>query len=1213
MSHSVHAFAPLSIPIQGTNLIEASAGTGKTYGIAALFTRLIVLEKMPVDKVLVVTFTKAATAELKTRLRARLDEVLQALESVANAAEDSDGLNQYCEREHPGDVFLKGLLQQALAQESQARLIVRLKAAIGDFDNASIYTIHGFCQRVLRDFAFLCQTQFDVELADDSRERLLVPAQDFWRERISNDPMAAELVFRHRETPQTMLAEIRPFVSRPYLVFRRPENGLAAARTDLQQAWENIQGRLKNIEEAFWQAFDGGILSGTFFKKPSYQSLFAALWHAAETGRLPPSDADSLKRLENLRADVLPKKLKKKQSLSSQTEAELHGLGLLGEKLQAAADEEENALTLLKLDLLDHINQALAEQKKSRRERTFDDLLLDVFNALQPANPHAQALAEAVAATWQVALIDEFQDTDPLQYQIFSEIFIRQNKPLFLVGDPKQAIYSFRGADIYAYLQAAEDAQQHYTLATNFRSHAKLINGIGALFQCKNRPFVLENIDYNPVGAVREESRLSPSRPAVQVRWLHGNETEPLDKDVLRKRAAEYCADEIAFALNEAAKGRLNFKERPLESGDIAVLVRTHNEGSMIAQALKSRRIQSVLLHRESVFESPEAQGLAALLDFWLNPRRTESLRFALSGVLFGYDADALYALNQSEAGLLAWIDSAERAAQLWQQKGIYTTMQHFSAEHGIEIRLLSDGNGRSLTNYHQLLERLSEENEQSHSPASLHQWLLAQINLAENGKAGDNNVLRLESDEALVKIVTMHAAKGLQYPLVYCPFVWDAQDNKAHDWQILHRDGGESELLAEHQLDDDDHTQLADEEMAERLRLLYVALTRAEEQLSIYAAYCQDTDDNTFAYLLEGHADSTREAVKAAYEGERKAGKGAAEMAMLKNNWARFINKQAENENTDFVFTEDTPPSAAYHSAKQTEVQYQAADIPPRGFEYIRHTSFTGLSRHVKAHDSEREELQPSLDAAESHIRPSENVVEKIDHDELSIHHFPRGTNAGLCLHDMLENLDFQRSAAEQSEQILETLTRHGFEEKWLPAVMTMLDCCRETPISGKDTLSDIQPSERLPEMGFTLYMQDFNLAALRAWFAQPHLGLPPECIEAAQRLDFQDVQGYLNGFIDMTCIASDGQVCVIDYKSNYLGANAAAYTPQAMNEAMGEHHYYLQALIYAIAVGRYFKLRGLALPQIAVRYLFLRGMNGTENGIWSWDIDAEDLADWV
>lgn len=1203
-------FDPLSIPIDGTSLIEASAGTGKTYGIAALFTRLIVLEKMPVDKVLTVTFTKAATAELKTRLRARLDDVLQVLEEVENAAGNSDGLLDYCRLHHNGDAFLPALLQQALAQESQARLIVRLKAAIGDFDNAAIYTIHGFCQRVLRDFAFLCQTQFDVELSDESRDRLLVPAQDFWRERISSNPLAAELVFG-RYTPQIMLAEIQRFTGRPYLHFRRPENRLAESRNSLETQWEAVKGRLKNIEDTFWQAFES-VLSGKYFKKPSYQKLFAELEQAAEADRLPRADKDFLNRLENLHPDVLPTKLLKNKTPSEETAAALHALGLLGAAFQTASSEEENALILLKLDLLEYLDRAAAAQKKSRRERVFDDLLLDVYRALQAENPHAQSLAEAVAQTWQVALIDEFQDTDPLQYQIFSKIFISQNKPLFLVGDPKQAIYSFRGADIYAYLQAAEDAQHHYTLATNFRSHAKLINSIGAMFRCKNRPFVLENIAYSEVAAARAQSRLSPERPAVQIRWLHGGETEPSNKDFLRKRAAEYCADEIAAALNEAAEGRLNFKERPLQSGDIAVLVRTHNEGSLIARSLKTRGIQSVLLHRESVFASPEAQSLAALLDFWLNPRRTEPLRFALSSVLFGYDAEQLYALNRDEAQLLAWIDSAETAVARWQQHGIYAAMQTFAAEHGIETRLLSDGNGRSLTNYHQLLERLSEEDEQSRSPASLHQWLLEQIGLAESGNVGENNILRLESDEALVKIVTMHASKGLQYPLVYCPFVWDAAKNDAGDWQILHRNAHQSELLAKHQLDDADRLQLADEEMAERLRLIYVALTRAEEQLNIYAAHCENTADNTFAYLLEGSADSTRETACAAYAGERKKGKVAAEMAMLKRNWQSFIENQAENPDTEFVFTEDAPTPAAAQNRRNADETYRAAEIPNRSFEFVRHTSFTGLSRQVKAHDSGREELQPSLDAAEGSVRPSENARADSG-SETDIHHFPRGTNAGLCLHEMLENLDFQRAAAEQSEKVSAALERYGFEEKWLPAVLTLLDCCRETPLAGKTTLSDIAPHERLAEMGFTLYMEDFRLPNLRAWLSQAHLGLPQACIDAASRLDFKDIRGYLNGFIDMTCIGSDGLVYVIDYKSNYLGADETAYTPEAMDEAMAEHHYYLQALIYAVAVGRYFKLRGQPLPKIAVRYLFLRGMNGTENGIWAWDIEAEDLADWV
>ena len=671
--------------------------------------------------------------------------------------------------------------------------------------------------------------------------------------------------------------------------------------------------------------------------------------------------------------------------------------------------------------------------------------------------------------------------------------------------------------------------------------------------------------------------------------------------------------DEIAATLNDAEEGRLNFKDRPLQSGDIAVLVRTHNEGSMIARALKNRGIQSVLLHRTSVFASAEARATASLLEFWLDPRRTEPLRFALAGVLFRYTADELHALNRDEARLLDWMDSAQTAHEQWKQQGIYAAMQHFSARHGIEARLLSQDGERSLTNYHQILELLAEEDAHNRNPSSLYQWLLEQISLASGDKktSGENDLIRLESDEALVKIVTMHASKGLQYPLVYCPFVWDAQPLKSGDWQILHRSGGAAELLAGHQLDDADQARLADEENSERLRLLYVALTRAEEQLNIYAACCDGTPDNTFAYLLEGRADSSRGETQKAYL-HRKSGKGGktALMQMLEDNWRQFVAHAPDN--TDFAFADKAPAEAASQSRRGGGITYRAAVIPERSFDIVRHTSFTGLSRHVKTRDDEREELQPALDPAENIERPSENIVSDGLTDAEDIHHFPRGTNAGICLHEILEKFDFSLSAAEQAETVRESLYRYGFEPRWQPAVHTMLDRCRLAPLTAAYALADIPPQNRLPEMGFTLYMEDFGLERLRAWFARPNSGLPPECAEAARMLNFKDVQGFLSGFIDMVYQDSDGLVCIIDYKSNHLGNNAEAYTPQAMNEAMAHHHYYLQALIYAIAVSRYYALRR-PLPRIAVRYLFLRGLDGGENGVWSWNIDTTDLTEWL
>lgn len=1200
MSASIQAFDPLTVPIAGTNLIEASAGTGKTYGIAALFTRLIVLEQKNVERVLVVTFTKAATAELKTRLRARLDDVLQVLESkeIAKLGDDtlSDGIAAYCAEHHKGDTFLPALLKQALQKEGRTRLIVRLKAAIGQFDNAAIYTIHGFCQRILRDYAFLCQAPFDVELTEEDGDRLLIPAQDFWRERVSNDPVLAELVFKRKTTPQTVLAQISRYLSRPYLHFRIPQTDLPQARDAALATWQNICENLTELKETFWRIHP--LLDGNSYRKNSFTKLFDALEQKAMSPDLPFFEAELHERLLKLSSDKLEAKLKKGKSPDEAAFADLQRLANLARDLNALEEAEEATMIRLQLDLIGYLNRSLAQMKKTRRERGFDDLLLDVHTALT-GNPHGGTLARAVSENWETALIDEFQDTDPLQYEIFQKIFIAQNRPLFLVGDPKQAIYSFRGADIYAYLQAAGDTQHRYTLATNYRSHSALIGSIGALFRLKERPFVLENIAYTDVGAARAESRLSPERAAVQIRWLHGEDTEKTNKDVLRRRAADYCADEIAHALNEAAGGRLNFKGCPLQSGDIAVLVRTHNEAVMVSAALKKRQVQSVLLSRESVFASPEAAALSALIGFWLEPRRTGTLRFVLTSSIFGYDAQQLHDFNQNESEILHWAESARTALDNWNQYGIFAAMQQFSQTHGIETRLLSRNNGRSLTNYFQLLELLAAEDAQNRNPAALHKWLGDQISLAENN-SGDNRAIRLESDEDLVKIVTMHASKGLQYPLVYCPFAWDAQDTGPSDWQILHQSANRTELLAKTQLSEDEQKQHADEEMAERLRLLYVALTRAEEQLNIYAAYSSDTADNPLAYLIEGLPQDSRETVRQTYNREKDG------ITMLKRNWRRVADNAPSG--TNFAFTEDAPPPAVYCGNAGQTAEFAANSIPDRGFRFVRHTSFTALSRHTQTPDGVGEDARPSLDSAETSVpaMPSETPPAS---DGISIHDFPKGTQAGLCLHEILEHFPFDRPAAGQETPIADTLKKYGFEEIWLPAVAEMAEACRKTPLTGTYSLSDISPEYRCPEMGFTLFTEDFSLKRLRDWFARDDIQLPEVCRAAAETLDFHTVNGFLNGFIDMVCQDPDGNICVIDYKSNYLGADASAYTQQAMDEAVAHHHYYLQALIYAVAAARYFKLRGQPPAAVSVRYLFLRGTDGKGGGVWRWDIDAAAL----
>lgn len=1204
----------LPLPPQGTYLIEASAGTGKTYSIAALFTRLVVLEGWAPENILVVTFTEAATAELKNRLRARLGEVLAALQS-----EDA-----------PADAFLQNLLAEALAQRERSQLILQMQAALSGFDTAAIYTIHGFCLRVLGDYAFLCGVPFELETGPADPAARLLAAQDFWREQVADHPIRARLAVEFNLTPASVLAEFSGSLKRPFLDYRLPENDLPQILAEYDAVWQQVRSRLSDIEAVYRRVKPQ--LNGQTFNA-SIDTLFAELNRAAEEA-LPQPVLSKPEKLLCFEAGALHEKTKKNCALAEADISVLQALAELGRHLNALDAAKQQAAIRLKLECLGYLKTRLAEDKRRSTRRDYDDLLLDVHAALtNPAHPEqAAALAAALAAKWRVALIDEFQDTDPLQYAIFQNAFIRQGVPVFLVGDPKQAIYGFRGADIHAYLAAAADTseQQRYTLATNYRSHSRLVSGIGHLFAPRPQPFVLPQIDYTPVQAKRADSQLQPPpEAAIAVRWINppSEDGKLPSKDQLREIAADYCAREIAASLNAAFSGSLLLGGKqgeaavPLHPGQVAVLVRTHNEAALAARALKRCGVRSVVLQQQSVFDTPEAEALHALLLFWLSPQQTEHLRFVLGSVLYGRTANDLAELNRSEQQLAEWIGRAEEAAETWQRHGIYAALTRFARQSGLEQYLLITRNERSFTNFWQLAEALAIAAAEHSSPAALVQWLAAQM---AEGDANQEYQLRLESDEHLVKIVTMHAAKGLEYPLVFCPFVWDASDRWVNDWNIVRQAGGRNLLLAKQQLDDEAERQLFAEDLGERLRLLYVALTRAREQLVLYAAACSNTPENTFAYLLSDAGDGDCHTIREYWKGL----KGQAVADELQRAWQRRIQSAAPGT---LQWLDSEPPPAAYRHQDPQQGRYRALELPERPLQSVRHTSFTGLSRQSNAtQEWLPEKLLADENTAAERLPESEHselLQSQNEHSEFLSHTaaanepetallaFPRGTEPGICLHSILEQTEFTHPPAEQTENYAAILLKHGYDaEQAMPAVLEMVQAVRQAPLAGEMCLAATGTDERLAEMGFVLHMHDFGLERLRQWFTRPDIGLPENAAGHLPQLDFHAVNGFLNGFIDLLAADEQGNVCVIDYKTNHLGNRLADYDQTVMSAAVSEHHYYLQALIYAVATARYLKQRQ-ALPAIIhVRYLFVRGLNPHgRQGIWCWDIPVEALQEWL
>lgn len=1170
-------FNPLTAPLTGVSLVEASAGTGKTWNIAALFVRLLIDESNGVppllEQILVVTYTKAATAELRTRLRSRLREALAALDQ-------------------PGtDDWLESLLAPYRTDPVLlARTRLRLLAALSGFDAAAIHTIHGFCQRVLSDAAFESGQPFSAELVPDEDTTLRQLAEDFWRINIVYHPYYAPLVAAKKETPESWLNEVRPYLGKPYLSKTKPDTTqLVETIAARDTAWQVLcrAGTLASGIELFWSNFDS--LKQNLYKVPTYQTLFEWLTTQVLTPNAAPDPDDGqCKALMRLTPDALSQGVKK-----GKTPPEHMLFVQIADWLTAntqLTEARQLQLAALKLQLIDWLDTESARQRHIHRQRRFDDLLSDLAAALTDAR-HGQALARHIADTWHVALIDEFQDTDPLQYAIFQHGFIEQDRPLFLVGDPKQAIYSFRGADIFAYLAAREDASQHYTLTDNHRSVTELVDSVNALFQ-RRQAFLLD-IPYLPVRAAAERGQLQDTANLQPLVWQWGGTPEKaFNKADAEKQAAERTADSIAGLLLRAETGEaclVNGEDkRSLDGGDIAVLVASHRQGDLVRSALRERGVASVSLTQESVFASPEATELLILMRAWYEPGDSQLFRSAMATELIGLNAADLYVLENNAAEWERRQLALMSDRQVWLTQGFLAAWRQCFTREGMAERLLPLPDGeRRLTNLTHLTELIQQTAEQKSGLAQLIVWMTECVAEPPNGEAA---LQRLESDASLVKIATIHAAKGLQYAVVYCPFLWDGHLlQKSPAFWRFHRDGV-SHLVADAMVSGDQRESSENEQFAEKLRLLYVALTRAEHRLVIDWQPVSGMETAALSWLLHGQDCDSLEALK-------KQVKDKSPSEILADVY-RLVSAQAPS----MCLCTEPPPSARLSQRQHIQNELDVRTLTRRIVTPWRVTSFSALTPQHTFVDHEA----PDYDNAS--IEPVAEVEPGFDRFS-----FPRGTRAGSCLHAIMENLNFTDGPDVHRQTIQTLLSRFGFDDIWLDAACELVQATLEAPLDDGIRLADIPPAQCLAEMQFNLPLAPLRAEALRELLMSEASNLHPACRAAAAALDFKTVSGFLKGFIDLI-VQHNGRYYLIDYKSNHLGNSLNDYRPDALASAVADAHYYLQYLIYCVALRRYLTMRGIDYHACfgGVRYLFMRGLNGEGNGVWC-DRPDEALLDGI
>lgn len=829
------SFAPWkaseSLPAGAAWLLEASAGTGKTYQIAGLVLRLVAEYGLRIDRILAITFTNAATAELRDRVRKRLSSALVAIE---RGSADRD------------DAFVEHLL--SLAQPSREQMAAHLRIALRDFDLAAISTIHGFSQRMLSELAFESGQDLDLELLSDPAEIL---------EEIVDDELAH--FFHGADTEEVALYQAAGYtrdellrVARamcaavePEVVPPRKADAAAATRASvqafravcvpMQTLFTDAANRQKlQALAAMPDRFNyGGRLSGQIDK--------VCTW-IAEGAILPDKDAEGA--LKALRAEALQAAFEAKLPKGGdKTALQKEPFWPLIESLDTFIDRAGafwNGFAPL-ADFAVTVRPRFEAEVARRRVLTFDAMLSRLAEKVLADGGAASPVAQRIRDRYDAVLVDEFQDTDASQWTVLEAAFLG-HKRLILIGDPKQAIYAFRGADVHVYTAASKQVAPAHrrTMDVNYRSDQSVLEALHTLWRAGSNAFDDKGFDYVDVKPCKDKKRGADSavEPGLDIRWvdarvLKGGEGHPIDS----KRPAELARLAAAEVVASLSPSRDGASPPVAKASRLAVLVNSHAQAATVQRALRDVGVPAVAATRNTVFATEAARWLATWLDAVAAGGRDREARAAVVTPLFGWTADELaWALAAADEGgqrWQAWTARLHDAAARWTRWGFARVFDREVLDLGVLPRVLAlPGGERHATDLRHLFELVhAEERSTRGGPATLAAWLRAEAEVADQERAQ-----RLESDADAVRIETVHASKGLQYGHVLLPFTWDARApaNRGYKGPILLRTEGHTRIdlsPAMSQARQDAIDEAHQESRREDLRRTYVAMTRAEHR----------------------------------------------------------------------------------------------------------------------------------------------------------------------------------------------------------------------------------------------------------------------------------------------------------------------------------------------------------------------------------------------
>ncbi|MCG8572126.1 MAG: exodeoxyribonuclease V subunit beta [Spirochaetes bacterium] len=1203
-------FDLLQLPLKGCQLIEASAGTGKTFSIAHLYIRLLLEAKLKVNEILVVTFTEAATAELKSRI---IELIQKGIAIIEDTAKKNDSILEKIIHQFEQHDQVKDLLYQGLY----------------NFDKAEISTIHAFCKKILIRNAFESYQPFDLDFTADLTDYQFEAFFNFWHENFGQTHPIIGLFLNQLDFNELLAVTIKGMQHFNAQIYPRMSEitpikhfkPLIDVFYQCQKSWKDNK---EAVKEALLSRFDNNQISKTYYRtKKSLQTDLDFLEYFFEQkDLLYPFD---YKIVRNFSTDRLIKiVLKKGLPIENPFFQDIDHL------LQVIHYWQN----LIKQQACSKLNIELTRLKSKANVLSFDDLLLKTHYII--THQKDSTLVKNNQEQYKAALIDEFQDTDLIQFEIFKVLFSKKEQGLFLIGDPKQSIYGFRNADIFTYFQAEKTySASKFSMNRNYRSDPLFLKGLNILFSQNSHPFIFSNdkIAYHPVDAHEDSEekkifnhKLNTICNPIKFISIEDKEGQKgISKTIADQEIPKIIANDVYRVLTNCHWKISNHSTdqqntQKICPSDIAVLVRTNQQALNIKTELDNLGIPAVAYDRRKILTTAEAFELFTIIKGINEPERNSLVISALATRILDFHTIKLQALLNSEKNMNDMVEKFIYWKNLWQSRGFMSVYEDIIEYGKVLTRWLAQTDGeRKVTNLNHLGEIINQLwTQKQYSISDILDWYEQHINL-EN----EEHELRLESDAEAVNIVTIYKSKGLEYSIVYCPYLWEARSavrGPYNQYQplISWHDSLDQDQLKIHFTSDSIEPHIEDqsekERLAEDLRLLYVAITRAKYHCTLVLGSIKNQMVSALNYLLLF---------------KQRGDKGNYLTYSQINDWLKKqsfqdvkhllcnLKHQYEDifsiQEMDFPFKKE---SIVYQFEKEWgNLTLKNSDFKRKLNNLHQMSSYSRLTSQLK---SEQQTLRDTDGEIEEDISFENNEI-SLPESDIHLRDFPPGALVGNFIHQLLEELPFHLDYSKEEhhqllvEKIEKYLVQYGFqdikEDDKNSLLIEQAKKCFLTVISSPLVYQDkvfclknLDQHRVIKEMNFIFPVRKENSLFLDPLVAQDLVSVlekyqvfQQNYLDELKALDFAPLIGFLRGMIDLV-FQYENRFFIIDYKSNYIGNLKKDYQTENIATVMEHHHYHLQLLIYNTAIYRYLN----RFPKFQYQkhfggayYLFLRGMD--------------------